>query len=294
MVRYMKNVETSQESNPYMQDFPHLAFLPVENLLFHERHDDQRTRPLILKIRASRLWRNPPIVTPLQDGAESYMILDGANRISALQQMGFPHALVQIVDPTHPGLGLQNWNHVVWEMNPIRFLVGASKIDNLHARPLHGLYLQPDLEGDCGLALVQSCRKRYYSLCSENHDLEKRVALLNAIVDSYKDHARMDRTGLRDVSTLHEVYPSLCGLVIFPHFKIHDLMKLAGKGYLLPAGITRFTISPRVLHLNYPLDELAANKSLEDKNTILQRWIRNRIAHKGVRFYAESTYLFDE
>lgn len=61
-----------------------------------------------------------------------------------------------------------------------------------------------------------------------------------------------------------------------------------------PPGITRFTISPRALRVNYPLDELSANKTLEAKNEVLQHWVNERIARKGVRFYAEATVLYDE
>jgi hypothetical protein len=82
--------------------------------------------------------------------------------------------------------------------------------------------------------------------------------------------------------------------VIFPHFEVENVLELAGAGYLLPAGTTRFTVSPRALHLNYPLEELAADKPLEEKNADLQRWIQERIARKGVRYYAEATFLFDE
>jgi hypothetical protein len=53
-------------------------------------------------------------------------------------------------------------------------------------------------------------------------------------------------------------------------------------------------MSPRALRVNYPLEELSANKSLEDKNAALDRWVNERVARKGVRFYAESTVLFDE
>jgi len=53
-------------------------------------------------------------------------------------------------------------------------------------------------------------------------------------------------------------------------------------------------VSPRALHLNYPLEELAADRPLEEKNEALQRWIQERIARKGVRYYAEATVLFDE
>jgi hypothetical protein len=113
-------------------------------------------------------------------------------------------------------------------------------------------------------------------------------------VDSYKDRSRLDRTSFRDVSPLVDIYPSLSGLVIFPTFNIHDLLCLVGQSCLLPTGITRFTIAPRALHINYPLDALSADQSLEAKNVALQKWIQDRLAHKGVRYYAESTYLFDE
>jgi hypothetical protein len=96
------------------------------------------------------------------------------------------------------------------------------------------------------------------------------------------------------MSPLIPIYPQLCGLVIFPKFTINDLLVLAADGYLLPTGITRFIISPRALHLNYPLGELASSESLDTKNEKLQRWLMDQIARKHVRYYAESTFLFNE
>jgi hypothetical protein len=133
-----------------------------------------------------------------------------------------------------------------------------------------------------------------FTICTPEEQLVRRVQLLNAIVDSYKDRARLDRTNEWSVVRLKAVYPDLCGLVIFPHFEIHQVLSLAGEGCLLPAGITRFTISPRVLHLNYPLEAMAADHPVEKKNGDLQRFIQERMAQKGVRYYAEATYLFDE
>ena len=52
--------------------------------------------------------------------------------------------------------------------------------------------------------------------------------------------------------------------------------------------------SPRALRVNYPLDELSSNKSLLDKNGALERWVNERVARKGIRYYAEATVLFDE
>ena len=277
-----------------MPDFPTLTFLPVDCLLIHERHDDQRTLPLIQRIRSSGVFRNPPIVAPLGDGSERYMVLDGANRVTALREMGYPHALVQVVQPDSPGLTLHTWNHVVWEMNATRFIHGLNDLSGSRMVGIDDPNAHPDLEGDCGLAFVESAHGRRYAICAQADDLEAHVKLLHSLVDSYKDRARFDRTSLRDAGRLSEIYPSFCGLVIFPSFRVQDLLRLAGQAYLLPAGVTRFLISPRALHVNYPLEELAADKPVQVKNLALDEWIKERLAHKGVRYYAEATYLFDE
>jgi len=275
-------------------NLPTLTFLPVNDLVIHERHDDQRTRPLIIRIRSSGVFRNPPIVSPLQDGSGRYMVLDGANRVTALREMDFPHILVQVVEPDDPGLKLQNWNHVVWELNPQRFLNGIRVIAGIRLSPTHSEIAEPSLMDDCNLALICSCNRHHYTICTEAKELETRVELLNQIVDSYKERSRLDRTSSRDVEKLAQIYPQLSGVVIFPPFHIQDVMRLAGEGYMLPSGITRFTISPRALHVNYPLDELQADKPIAEKNAGLHKWLQERLEKKNVRYYAEPTFLFDE
>jgi hypothetical protein len=277
-----------------MLDFPTLTFLEVDRLLVHEQHDPQRARPLARRMQSSGVLRNPLIVSPLRDSSGRYLLLDGANRLAALREMGCPHALAQVVEPDDPGLALQTWNHLVWEVNAARFLRGIRQVPGLRLQRQAAPQAEPALEGDCALALVQSCKGHSYTLCGASGDLQRRAALLRAVVASYQQRGRLDRTSLREVGRLAEIYPSLGGLVIFPRFSIWDLLRLAGMGYWLPPGVTRFTIAPRALHLNYPLEELAAGRPLEAKNQALQRWIQERLAHKGVRYYAEPTYLFDE
>jgi L-serine kinase (ATP) / ParB family transcriptional regulator, heme-responsive regulator len=274
-------------------NLPVLSFLKIEDVIIHEWHDDQRTPPLIDRIRETGLFRNPPIVAPLHDGTGRYMVLDGANRITALRSMGFPDVLVQVVEPDQPGLHLENWNHVLWEMDPKVLLADIRAIPNVNPVVMED-QSQPNIMDDCGLALVQIPRGNKFTLCTGSDELVIKVALLNAIVDCYKNRGKLDRTMARDVRDLEDVYTNLSGLIIFPQFKIQDVLQLAGAGYLLPTGITRFTISPRALHVNYPLYELAADKTLEEKNETLQRWVQSRINKKGVRYYAEATFLFDE
>jgi L-serine kinase (ATP) / ParB family transcriptional regulator, heme-responsive regulator len=275
-------------------ELPNLCFLPLEALIFHEWHDPQRTPPLIERIRESGLFRNPPVVVPLSDVSRRYMVLDGANRITALKEMGFPDVLVQVTTADDPGLKLENWNHVVWGLPPVDFFRGFWDISGLNLVGTEDSSFAPDLMGDCGLTLLEIPGLGFFIACTQARELVKRVALLNAIVDSYKERARLDRTGHRHIEPITSLYPNLSGLVIFPQFQIEEVLRLAGEGYLLPTGITRFTISPRALHVNYPLYELAAPKPLDVKNAELQDWIQHRIAQKGVRYYAEATFLYDE
>jgi hypothetical protein len=268
--------------------------LPIEKVLIHEKHDSQRANPLIMRIRSSGVFRNPPIVAPLKDGSDRYMVLDGANRVTALREMNCPHVLVQLIQPDDPGLILKNWNHVIWEYSPSRFIQNIGHIPNLLLRYEQNSPPEVDLFGECSLALVQDCRGRYFSICCKADSLKDRVAVLNAVVESYLDKARLDRTNIRDINQIKDVYPYLCGMVIFPEFEIQDLMILSSEGFLLPAGVTRFSISPRALHLNYPIEELFSVEPIEIKNIKLHAWIQERIAKKQVRYYSEPTYLFDE
>ena len=276
-----------------LRELPHLEFLPIEQLLIHEWHDPQRTPPLIKRIRESGIWRNPPVVAPLPDQSQRYMVLDGANRFTALQEMGFRDILVQVIAPDSQGLRLHTWNHVVWQMDLTLFSRNVQSIPNTElSAASEGI--EPDLFGDCGIALIQYPNGQVKALCTDAEQILDRVEILNSLVNSYKSHGHLDRTSVRDIHDLHGVYENLCGLVIFPVFEITDIMKLAGAGHLLPTGITRFTIAPRALHLNYPLEELENQKPLAQKNFKLRQWLQERIANKGIRFYAEPTFLFDE
>jgi hypothetical protein len=183
---------------------------------------------------------------------------------------------------------------VVWELNPRRFLNNLLEIDRAHLELVSEEPTEPSLEGTCGLAEIQLSDSRRFVVCTTDYELVQRVHILNRIVDTYRGCSRLDRTMAREVEPLIPIYPNLCGLVVFPKFNIYDLLRLAGEGYLLPTGITRFTISPRALHVDYPLSELASDRPIEEKNAALERWLQDRLNRKGIRYYAEATFLFDE
>lgn len=273
-------------------NLPTLQILPLKKLILHEDHDIQRTLPLVAKLRAQGILRNPPIVMPLEDGTGRYMVLDGANRVTSLQEMEFPHIVAQVVQADDPHVNLQTWNHVVWGMSPKTLMTDLRKIKGLEV-----VKVDTHKSVDAPMYVPVHIRLpdgKLYMLLEAPSDLAKHIATLHKIVNAYKTRASLDRTSQTLVDSFNAIYPDLTALIVFPSFKIKTVLKLAGQNIVLPTGITRFTASPRALHLNYPLHELSSGKPIAYKEAYLQHWIQERIKHKGVRQYAEATFLFDE
>lgn len=291
--------ETSPECGEFIgmsqpRDLPLLAVLPADKFLLHEKHDQQRSPQLLEDLRSSGLLRNPPIVAPLHDRTGRYLVLDGAHRVLSLIKLGIAHILAQVVEPDDPGLAVHPWNHVLWGPGSQEFAAALESIPGLLLESADPKTSTEMLTSRRALALILWPDGTIMMARPPASDRLTRVKYLNAIVDGYPPKAYMDRTNLSSLTQLTKLYPELSALVILPSFSVEEVLYLASEGQLLPTGSTRFTISPRALHVNYPLSELGSGKSLMEKNAALHAWLQERLANKHVRYYAEATYLFDE
>jgi hypothetical protein len=271
-----------------------LEILPVEKLILHEYHDYQRTPPIIQSIEEGGMLRNPPIVVPLEDGSERYMVLDGANRITALRDMGVPHTVAQIVQADDPGLELTPWNHVVWGVPPETLVDWARSERGLNLMPSNEENLFRGLLDIRSLAMLHLADGRIYTIYTQEIELVHRVKALNTLVNSYAKRTSMDRTTNYTIGPLQSLYTDLSGLVLLPPYRVEDVLYLASQGHLMPTGSTRFTISGRALHVNIPLGILKNQLSLEQKCAWLQEWLQDSLSRKRVRYYAEPIFMFDE
>ena len=251
----------------------------------------QRTLPLVAKLRAQGILRNPPIVMPLPDGSNRYMVLDGPNRVTSLREMEFPLIVAQVAQSDDKNVVLQTWNHVVWGMEAQRLIKAVRKVKAIHLKKI-----DPQKSFDPPETIPAQIRLPDGSiyLAYTPVELIDKVNAIHGIVDSYKESASLDRTSQILVEAFKSTYSDLTALIIFPRFDIPSILYLAGQGCMLPTGITRFTVSPRALHLNYPLHELSSGKPIEYKAAYLQHWIEERLKRKSIRHYVEQTFLFDE
>ncbi|MEJ2757269.1 MAG: hypothetical protein P8046_02195 [Anaerolineales bacterium] len=270
-----------------IQQYPKLELLPADKVCLHEHHDPQRTEPLKERIKSSGILNNPPLVIPFTNGEDGYMVLDGANRVTSLKELGLPHILVQIVDPNSPGVSLQTWNHVLWDIAPENLLEKITALDDLRISPIDGMTFKPKT-----IAVLQTPDKTYYAI--ESDSPKDRSQRITNLVDMYSISAHFDRTMIEHVDNLDGLYQQLAGLIIYPLFDINEVINFCRDDKLLPAGITRFIVSPRALRVKYPLEYMDGDRPLEEKRTQLKNFIQERMNKKGVRIYTETTVLYDE
>lgn len=283
-----------QDSNPItLPTIPNMCFVPIENLYLHEYFDNTRHHPLAQRIEQEGVLRNPPIVARMNTDGNKFLILDGANRITALRSLGILHVPSQIVNPEDPGVSLQKWNHIVWQIEPNDLLSAIREVTDLKLYPFERVN-HPNTDPETLLVQVFLSNGKNYAVSSKNLDLVQRWNLLNAIVDRYIHRAFVDRTCFHDVESLNGDYPKLGGLIVFPSVSIRDIFQITYAGKFLPSGITRFIISPRVTRINYPLSKMDNGKPLELKNNELREWVRASFSRKRVRYYPEATLVFDE
>lgn len=273
-------------------EMPDLRVVPVAELLLHEQHDAQRTEPLLQRLQTDGVLKNPPIVASIR-GEQRYIVLDGANRVTAMQALGIPHIAVQVVDYEDAELILDTWHHLVKgvgaeHLKGMLQAVQGVEIELADAAHARALLARREI-----LAFVVYLNGEVWTLQASGN-LHQRTQHLNKIVGLYKVQGQIFRANTDHLPSLLPFHDDVAALVVFPRFAPAEIVDLACVGACLPAGITRHLIPRRALRINVPLTVLSSGISLPAKNAWLMDWLKQKVASKSVRFYHESTFLFDE
>ena len=274
-------------------DVPELLIVPADALLLHEDVDVRRVEPLVERLQTDGLLKNPPIAASVAAGGSAgdgrrYVILDGANRTTALWKLGAPHHLVQVVD--YGEVELDTWGHLVTGIRPESFAQSLAKT---------GL--------DLGLATPQSARERLAhreiaaSIANPKGDVfalpggASETQVLHRLTSIYNGQSTIHRVTTDNLAELLPYHDGVAALIRFPRYTPDEILYLASNGHKLPTGITRHVIPGRALRVNLPLSMLMdQQRSTEQMNDWLRTWITHKLTGREIRYYQESTFLFDE
>lgn len=276
---------------------PSLRFVPVGSLVLHERFDRRRMLPLMEAFRRPGVLRNPPVVAELDPGSGGdlrYVVLDGANRASAAREAGLAHMVVQLVRYEEPDVRLTTWTHALADFPRVQLETLCSRVAPLECRPADTVQARARVARREALAYV-SYGGGAAATFHGGLELREKNALLNALVDAYSASHRFYRMTTASIETARSSHKEVTALVVFPQFEPAEVMQLAAEGDLLPAGITRHLIRWRALRVDVPLERLAdPGETIDRKNLWLWDWMQKKQDARQVRFYEESTVLFDE
>jgi hypothetical protein len=276
------------EQNGHLKigELPELHMAGLDDVVLHEDPDMERVARLVDRFSAEGILKNPPVVG--HSPGRRRIVLDGANRITALRQMGYSHVLVQELDLSDPGLSLGTWHHAVEHLGIHELLDHAGSVAGAR---LEETDQSPDVEP--GLARFHFRDGRVVTIQGAE-DLERRVAQLHQLTRVYHRFAQFDRVSYTDLDDLTRHYRDFTALLVFRPFTLDDLQQLTQRDRRVPSGVTRILLPKRALRFNLHLELLRAGLSVEEKEEWLQHAILEKVAGKAIRFYREPTFFFDE
>ncbi len=272
-----------------------LEIVPIERIIPHEAIDMKRVARLVERLEDDGKLVNPPITTFWKD---RYVILDGATRYSALRQLDYRHAIVQVVDKDRAGFQLHTWYHAISAeegQNSTDFKALAAELDkigglrlrSINADESQGILSRPevicyfiDREGRMTLAEIEPDASR--------------LAVMNNVVNTYNAWGTVERTLLTDIERLVTQFSRLVAVAVYPQFQPEDVFDAAVEGNFLPAGLTRFVIPGRILRLNADLDRLKRDEPPAEKRAWFNDFLAGKLSRSRLRVYQEPVVLLDE
>ena len=271
---------------------PDLRIVSTAHLHLHEDVEPTRVERIAQRIQADQLLKNPVIVAELDDLGH-YVVLDGANRSTALKQLGVRDALVQVVAYGDPEVKLDTWYHLVADVDKHDLFARIAEVAEVRMKASDLSHARTMLAFHQILAYMV-CKDNDVHLVLGPVDLPGQARLLNDIAKTYKGQATIYRVQTDNMDELRALYGNVAAVIVYPRFTPSDILELTRNSAKLPTGITRHLIPKRALRVNLPLTLLTADTPLDKKNREFQDLVASMLKAGRIRHYQESTFLFDE
>lgn len=274
---------------------PDLRLVHTDRVRFHERPEPKRTLRLVERIRREAQLQNPPIVAAL--GADDWVLLDGANRVSAFREIGWSHVPVQVIDYARPAVELSGWHHLLLEGRALDLRAKYEALPGVKLLRLADGELTPRLELRQIYAALVDSDQTAWGLCPEE-DVVRLVpwmSVLAEVVSAYEGRSRLERIKVPDYEKLPDVFHAVDHqLVLFPTLTKMELLALVRDGIRIPTGLTRHLIPGRALGLHLPLGFLTELGTDEAKAAHFRAFVDGLEMAGRIRYYEESIFVMNE
>ena len=274
---------------------PHLALVPTARIRFHERPEYRRTMHLVERLRSEARLRNPPIVAGIDD--DNYLLLDGANRVSAFRELGFDQIPAQIVDYGEPGIELRGWHHLLLDPSALDLGAAYSAIDGIALRALPSRAIGRALEFREVFAVWVDHDAQAWGLFPQGYSptLAERMRVLTSVIACYEHGSPLERIKLASYDELPAVVERRTHeLCLFPVLTKEEMLTLVRDSQLIPTGITRHLIPGRALGLGIDLAFLTEMNDPQERNAHFQAHLDALDLGGRIRYYEEPVFIMNE
>ncbi|MFC1663436.1 hypothetical protein ACFL04_04755 [Patescibacteria group bacterium] len=269
-------------------NLPNIKIVDIKSLISHETANQLRTRKIKQQLVRASMQRDPIIVGIKK---KTKVILDGANRFSAINELKASHVLVQLIKYESKDLKLLRWNHLVQNV-PVKILLSRLKsLSNIKLISTNPAQATKLLKTGKSILTLNFINKQVYSVINNYH--QPIAEQIRMAVDNYNSH-KIVRVANNNFSELKKLYPQATMHVIFPQFTKNNIWLFAQNKHLLPAGVTRFILPSRAKQVNAPLSKLTSIDTLYSKNKWLSSYIQKLINQESVRRYDEPTIYYND
>lgn len=244
-----------------------LSIVELDRLILHEAHDMERLARLRRRVESEGVQQNPVIVSAVRSG---YLVLDGAHRVQTMREIGCRFILAQVVEPPKKA---ESWGHVLKDLTPEKLGRAEGVTTSEGAKQWIA-----EIRFAGGAPVYVGAGE---GLSKEVDALWGLQALYPAL-----EEVRRVETGPVDSLSNKEA------LVLYRTFTPDELVEIVESGAVLPAGITRFRVSERVLGVKFPLEKLR-DGNIQERNKELRTFVKERWDQNRVRHYDEPVVLFE-
>ncbi|WP_243385601.1 ParB N-terminal domain-containing protein [Bacillus kexueae] len=245
-----------------------LKLVPIDQMDLHEDFEPSRLEKTVEAIKRDDCIRHPILVTKLANGR--YFVLDGVHRFMSLKKLQLETAPVQEV--SMEDFTMTTWAHLVKKGEWFEEMI---QHDNLP-------WKEAKKEGTPFIEVVANDKERYYLY---EEDIAPYVLeSWHKIVTRYSENQEVTRVP-SDIETLlknDEV------LIKYSRLRYEAVEQIVMEGKKLPAGVTRFQVSGRILNLCVPL------ALLQKPHRVSEKWLELlHQSEKSLRCYEEKVYVFE-
>jgi len=275
----------------YTVNFFELEILKIKDIKLHETTEYNRLRNVYDRIAGSKHLMNPVIVGRYN---KDLILIDGANRLSTLKEIGCKLAIAQVIDYRNNKIKLKRWHHLVYELGLDGIIEFCSKLgfDYKFTNYKEGSKI---LKEKFNYILASDITQNKTLLIKLPRDFRKMTAALNSFTKNYFNIYSFDRSEEEiSIGDLRKYTRRKGTLIEFPCFTKKQIVQIAGNHDRVPAGITRHILENRVLHVKYELEKLKDDRNINKLRGELNKYLLNKIDKNKVRQYRESVIVFDE